>query len=235
MPHSAEDAGPALTWQALLYIDSNECYDTPGPWYYRDGKPYDGRGPAPEHHPERCHAISTTGRCPKWATILGMCGSHQRLWYQHMGKYYGVHLAPTLKQRMEEYLNSTERQKQLEIYEEIALSRTMLAEHVALMSVTIVAHQEGKVAADAVTTAMSIVQDGVERVARLCSQAAVIEKTLQDKVSAKHLDGFIQSITQVIFEVLGKDSPHAVAITDRLKQGELPLFEAQTIRVTHDE
>ena len=100
-------------------------------------------GKPPADHERRCQGKSNVrkARCEKWAlTGSKYCqfhGGRQRVVkVGRMKRVYSQHLGPTLKKRLEEMLDASH-DDQVQLYEELALSRIMAQEAVALADIAL--------------------------------------------------------------------------------------------------
>lgn len=212
-----------------------------GPWLFDDGvafpHPTKGRpGVAPAHHPRRCRGVSTMNagnRCKRWALPgRNLCKKHGGLrpamrLTMRLPEVYERHLRPTLAAKLQEFL-TVDRTAQLELYKEIALSRTFLCESLDLLMA--IEGQEG-VPPDVTVMARQQVRSATEHVADLVSRMSRIEKDLEDKVTVRQLGFFVEQITRLVHERLG-DSEVARQLADDLQNRlRLPMNDDDDPRV----
>lgn len=114
-----------------------------------------------------------------------------------MADKYGKLLGPKLKARLETYLNCEERTKLVQLEDEIGLSRAMLAEQIVMMSAALEQSDERLKA-----LAISIVRDGINHVADLCTKQSAIARNMSDKVSIEQLGAFVTQLTKIIRDVV---------------------------------
>lgn len=140
-----------------------------------------------------------------------------------MPSAYAKHLMPTLAQRLDEFLGGPQRAKQLELYEELALARTLLTQQIDTLTVLELAQSRGEVIeVPHLVAARQMVKDGLNLVADLASKQAKIEKDLTDKVGVQALGMFVEDITRMIHKRLGGDTEVAMQLTEDLMQLKLP-------------
>jgi hypothetical protein len=207
----------------ILRIEAEYTDDPAGPWLYADGRP------------RRCHARSSqTGRrCARWSEpARDYCkfhgGRQPQVRLKKMPAAYAAHLRPALAERLQDFLGSKRREEQLEIFEEIALARTMLTE---ALDIAKVIHGQG---AEMELAAQRHVRDMMDTVADLCVRMARIGKDLADTVNVGALGMFVEEITRMMYARLGDQSDVARALADDLRQLRLPASGAQDPRVPLD-
>jgi hypothetical protein len=131
---------------------------------------------------------------------------------------YSKHLAPTLAQRLQEFLEDGDRREQLLLYQEIALARAQLTQALDLAMALDMARERGdaSVTVEMLVAARSNARSLIDLVADLCTRCAAIEKSMSDKVSVQQLGYFVEQITRVVHRRLG-DTPEARQIADDLR------------------
>jgi len=104
--------------------------------------------------------------------------------------FYGKHLGPTLKAALEELIEKPH-YEQVQIYEELALSRAIAAKALAISSAAL---ENGLNA----NTAIAVAKDALNHVRDMVVAASRIETSAADKISISVLDLFITQILRII-------------------------------------
>lgn len=134
-----------------------------------------------------------------------------------MPGFYSKFVGPKLRAQLDEMLQESH-DKQLSLYEEIAVSRTAAMQALALAEPALTGEIKDP---RLVSLSISVVQQAMSHVANLVQVAARIEKDADDKFSLKVLALFVMQITKAVYEVLGEDNETAArivaAIDDRVK------------------
>jgi len=162
-------------------------------------------GSPPEGSPRQCHARSmhTRQRCRKWA-LKGrdFCqfhgGRREVVSEKGLGKY-GRHLGKTLRAQLAE-LASSPHHEQVELYEELALTRLAALDAIKLWE----AAQKSKVD-ETKALAVSCLHDAMTRVREMCLAVTRIEKDSEDKVSLRVVDLLILQVVRAVHRVCQDD------------------------------
>lgn len=186
----------------------------------------------PADHPRRCKGRNREldRQCTKWAMRgADYCASHRgrrQLGSNRMANRYARFLGPKLKDAVEAFQNSEDKQEQLRIHDEIAVMRGLLQEQIAMAQAAL----DAKDVTDATKNlAIEVMRMGLNNVAELCAKAAQIEKNLSDKISVDHLNFVIQQLCKIISDET-KEQP---AIADRILERfdndvQLPCADVKT-------
>jgi hypothetical protein len=160
-----------------------------------------------------------------------------------MSKFYRRHMAPTLAERLDAHLQRAG-ESVTDLSEEVALSRVMLEQALAMHAALLELKQKGaELPHGAVELAESAIRDGLTHVAEMCKSMSRIERDLQDGVSAKNLGSFVEQLAQVIYRKLG-DTDEAREIEVALREqvylpdgsvGNLNVPMPIPIRVTYED
>ena len=169
-------------------------------------------GSPPADHERRCQGKSLVrkARCEKWAlTGSKYCqfhGGRSRVSrVGRMKRVYSQHLGPTLKKRLEEMLDASH-DDQVQLYEELALSRIMAQEAVALADIALSSANDDKGNGVSKGLAIDIVQKSLIVVKDFALAAAKLETDAKNTVSLRVVDLFIAQIMKSIAAVLGEDT-----------------------------
>jgi len=111
-----------------------------------------------------------------------------------MPRFYSKYLNKTLQDYVEEQLAVSPRE-QLQLFEELAVARTMASKAARLYSAS--------VGTDSEDTGIMVMRDALEFVVDVCTKAAAIEASSKDKLSVHNLVHAVNQITRIIYDVLG--------------------------------
>jgi hypothetical protein len=111
-----------------------------------------------------------------------------------MPNFYSKHLNATLKEFVEAQIGESPRE-QLQLFEELALARTMALRLVKLYGVS--------VGTDAEANATALMKDALSFVVDVCNKAAKVDAAGKDKLSVHNLNHAVLQVTRILYEVLG--------------------------------
>lgn len=131
-----------------------------------------------------------------------------------MGRFYSKHLGPTLKKQLEEFLEGTH-DEQVQLYEELAMSRTMAVQAVKLAGAAL---ENGRVDGDGKGLAIDVVQRSLSLVKDFVLAAAKLENDSKNTVTLRALDLFITQILRSIHVVLKDDEEKAMMIEAHVRE-----------------
>lgn len=201
-------------------------------------------GAPPEGHDRQCHSTSrvTKKRCRKWAlTGRDFCQFHggRRALASRTGlpKHYTRHLGETLKGRIESLANESH-QEQVQLYEELAISRVLL-ENALLLAEPVLINE--KMDAETKALAMSMLGDAIGGVKELVLAISKIENDTREKVSIRVLDLFVLQLLRAVYRACDEDVAGRIEMEIRdsvsLPSGDQPLEipEVEGTLLTPDE
>lgn len=139
--------------------------------------------------------------------------------------YYAQHLGPTLREALEEQINSPHH-LQLQLYEELAVTRTAALEAVKLASILYEQDGDtGKTIADSknidMQTRVALVnamRDSMVAVKEMVMACSKVEKDVEDKVSLRVIDLYLKQIMNCIGKALRKHPELVDAIQNEIEQ-----------------
>ena len=184
------------------------------------------------------------GRCKRWA-LRGsdFCQFHggrralqvlNRTGKRKLPSFYGKVLGPKLRDRVEELL-SKPHNEQVQLYEELAISRATAAEALLLSSPLWDEEQAGRLTSETKALMIQTLGQAMDNVKNLVIAASRLEKEAEDKVSTKVLNLIVMQICVAVNEVCGTEHMSiAQAINDAIDEKvRLPLNNkiASTIQV----
>lgn len=143
------------------------------------------------------------------------CGRHQRYHNNHarLPNFYNTVLGPTLKKRMQEALEAPH-YAQVQLYEELAISRSLAQEGIALASAALESTNE-----DTKALAITVAQSALNHVRDMVTAVARIEQcTVKDKVPISAINIFIQQVMAAINTACNGDIELAKRIEDVIEQ-----------------
>ena len=151
-----------------------------------------------------------------------------------MPSFYGKVLGPKLRDRVEELL-SKPHNEQVQLYEELAISRATAAEALLLSSPLWDEEQAGRLTSETKALMIQTLGQAMDNVKNLVIAASRLEKEAEDKVSTKVLNLIVMQICVAVNEVCGTEHMSiAQAINDAIDEKvRLPLNNkiASTIQV----
>lgn len=116
-----------------------------------------------------------------------------------MTRFYSKYMTRTVREAVEDAL-AVSPQEQLQLFEELALMRTLAGESIKLYSA---AKETGK--QPVIDTAAMIMQQQLNEVVRTCEAAARIDASAKDKVSVHTIHHFVDQIVRIAFDSFGDD------------------------------
>lgn len=140
-----------------------------------------------------------------------------------MPRFYKKVLHKRLEQTLEDLLNDTSPSEQLQLYEELALMRTVADEAVGQYSAAVQARDENldptKAAAlqELVMTTGMIMRDHLNEVVRICEAAARIEQNAKDKISIHQLHFFVQQVVKCAYDAFDGQVTLAQLFDEKLR------------------
>lgn len=205
-------------------------------------------GAPPEGHERQCQARSmvTKRRCRRWAlTGRDFCQCHggRRALAHRRGlpKHYTKHLGETLRSRIEGLADESH-EEQVQLYEELAISRVMLEQALKLAEPVLM--NGADMDARTKMLAMSMLGDAIAGVKELVLACSRIENDAKERVSIRVLDLFVLQVMRAIYRVCGDDSATAEKIEYELRDSvslpsgdqplELPEVEGTTLAPSDD-
>ena len=171
-------------------------------------------GSPPEDHERRCQGKSNVrkARCLKWALkgskYCKFHGGRQKLArIGNMKRVYSQYLGPTLKSRLEEMLDASH-DDQVQLYEELAMSRVMAQEAIKLADIALSQADDKNKNGNGINKglAIDIVQKSLSVVKDFALAAQKLETDAKNTVSLRVVDLFIAQIMKSIQSVLGDDT-----------------------------
>lgn len=181
-------------------------------------------GAPPEGHDRQCHAKSrvTKNRCRRWAlTGRDYCQFHggRRSLAQKSGmpRHYTKHLGQTLRSRIEELTNEAH-YEQVQLYEELALTRVILERAVVLAEPALM---NGNMEPKIKVLAMAAMGEAIDGVKELVLAAAKLENDARDKVSIRVLDLFVLQVLRAIYRAC--DDPEVALKIEEEMQSSISL------------
>jgi hypothetical protein len=167
-----------------------------------NGQPLDGS--PPEDHPRRCKAKRRNLReqCRKWALkgsdYCKFHGGRHRISRKGLPKRYAKFLGPTLRKAVEE-LSKDPHFDQVNLYDEIAISRIAAGNALKLAEPVLMGEVEVKESAKMV--ALDLTKEAMNHVRDMVVAAAKIERDANAKVSLRVVDLIIMQIIKAVHEV----------------------------------
>ena len=167
-----------------------------------NGQPLDGS--PPKDHPRRCKAKRRNLReqCGKWALkgsdYCQYHGGRQRIGRKGLSKRYAKFLGPTLRKAIEE-LSSDSHFNQVNLYDEIAISRIAAGKALKLAEPVLTGEIEAK--ENARMLALELTKEAMNHVRDMVVAAAKIERDANAKVSLRVVDLIVMQIIKAIHEV----------------------------------
>lgn len=165
-------------------------------------------GAPPEGHDRQCQSKSrvTKKRCRKWAlTGRDFCQFHggRRTLARRTGlpKHYTKHLGETLRHQIESLANESH-QEQVQLYEELAVSRVMLEQALRLAEPVLIGDDMDD---KTKLLAMSMLGDAIAGVKELVLACSKIENDVKERVSIRVLDLFVLQIMRAIYRACPDD------------------------------
>jgi hypothetical protein len=195
------------------------------------------KGQAPEGHPHQCVATARgTGlRCRRFAVNGGTrCINHNGrqdkhnrrkryivgrlpVWYR---KVLNVNLAKFVEEQTEQA-----RAVQVEVFDELALFRAEAVRSVALYSAADSLQDDNPKKGALLESAGALMRERLEQVVKVAETAARIYNAGKDKLSAGNLQGVVDQITLIAYEVL-QDQPDKAAEFANLIRTKLTVQDA---------
>ena len=190
----------------------------------------------------RCHAFHMKDRLFCW--FHGGCRRTREgrdiVRISHLPRFYSRQLGKTLHEAVEEHLSAAP-EEQINLFEELALTRVIAGDAVALYSATCEALKDkpadDKQAHAAKDLAGSIVIDAMKHVSDVCTKAAQIEAQAKDKFSVHSVTHVVNQIIRVMYE-LCEPEHHDIAVKFEhavRTQVKLPRITTDGTELTPDE
>lgn len=114
--------------------------------------------------------------------------------------FYRKYMAPTLEAAVSEMLECTP-DEQINLYEELALVRTMAAEAVTLYSAAIESKRD-----ELKEAATIMMRDALNEVRIMCATAAQVEGSRKDNVSPRELKHIVSQLIRIMHVVCGEEN-----------------------------
>lgn len=118
-----------------------------------------------------------------------------------MPKFYRNRMSATLASFVEEHMQMSP-EEQINLFEELALTRTVAGDAVALYDATVTALKEKNDDAANQTRLLagSMLKDALKDVSDMCMRASAIEQNARDKFSVHTLQYIINQIVRIVHE-----------------------------------